>query len=69
MREQTIKVDTAKLASSSDLYRPSKVAEKLAISKQRWRNYEIGKNDLPKSILDKICREFNLSEKDLVLQP
>jgi transcriptional regulator with XRE-family HTH domain len=67
MREKTIKVDTTKLNSLSDLYRPSKIARQLGISKQRWRNYEIGKNDIPESILLKICENFNLSEKDLVL--
>jgi transcriptional regulator with XRE-family HTH domain len=68
MREKTIKVDTTKLNSLSDLYRPSKIARQLGISKQRWRNYEIGKNDIPESILVKICENFNLSEKDLVLE-
>jgi transcriptional regulator with XRE-family HTH domain len=67
MREKTIKVDTTKLNSLSDLYRPSKIARQLGISKQRWRNYEIGKNDIPESVFNKICSEFNLNEKDLAV--
>lgn len=69
MRERTVKVDRQKLANLSSLYRPTRVAAKLDISKQRWRHYETGKNDLPESLLQKLCVEFDLSEKDLILQP
>lgn len=68
MRERTVKVKTEKLVSLSSVYRPSKIAQKLAISKQRWRHYETGKNDVPESLVQKLCAEFNLSESDLVLQ-
>lgn len=69
MREETLKVDRNKLTSLSKLYRPKAVADRLGISKQRWRNYEAGKNDIPRSMLQKICVEFDLSETDLILQP
>lgn len=67
MRERTIKIDTDKLAALKSLYRPSKIAERLEISKQRWRHYETGKNDMPDSVLKKLCSEFNLTETDLAL--
>lgn len=69
MRERTIKVDTSKLNSLSALYRPSRVAARLNISKQRWRNYQIGKNDIPESVFSRLCSEFDLSERDLILEP
>lgn len=69
MRERTLPVDTAKLNALSELYRPKTVADKIGISKQRWRNYETGKNDVPESIIDRLCLEFNLNKSDLVLVP
>lgn len=69
MRERTIKVNKDKLLTLSSLYRPSKIAGKLGISKQRWRHYETGKNDMPESVLDDLCEEFNLDKSDLVLAP
>lgn len=68
MRERTLQIDVAKLTSLSELYRPSKVASRLGISKQRWHRYQVGRNDMPESIVKRLCAEFNLSEKDLVLE-
>ena len=68
MRERTLKVKTDKLRALSKIYRPTKVAEKLNISKQRWRNYEIGKNDIPESVLKSLCQEFDLAENEIVME-
>lgn len=69
MRERTVKVNVDKLVTLSSLYRPSRIAKTLDISKQRWRHYETGKNDVPESLVQKLCAEYNLSERDLILQP
>jgi len=67
MRERTFKVDKDKLKSLSNVYRSSKIAEKLDISKQRWHHYKKGKNDMPESIVDNLCAIYNLDKNDLIL--
>ena len=67
MRERTNKVDTDKLIFLGAVYRPSIVAKTLGISKQRWHNYVIGVNDMPDSVLEKLCKEYNLTEDQITL--
>ena len=68
MRERTFRVDREKLESLSKVYRPSKIAEKLNISKQRWHSYKIEDgNDMPESIVDQLCAHFSLNKDDLIL--
>lgn len=66
MRERTLKVDVAKLISLSDVYKPSKIAEKLNISRQRWNNYKTGRHDMPESVVDVLCANYGLNKNDLV---
>jgi hypothetical protein len=67
MRERTIPVKKEMLESLSDVYRPSKIAKSLNISKQRWHNYKSGRHDVPESILDTLCAQFKIDKNDLVL--
>lgn len=67
MRERSFRVDTAKLVALSTIHRPSHIAKTLGISKQRWHLYKIGKNDIPESMLDRICDTFKLNKDDLAL--
>lgn len=69
MRERTLRVDKSKLVSLSEVYRPSKIAKKLNISKQRWHSYKVGARDVPESIVDNLCEQFNLEKNELVLAP
>ena len=66
MRERTIKVKTEKLQALSAVYKSTKIAEILGISKQRWHNYKAGENDIPESMLESICQKFQLTRRDLV---
>lgn len=67
MRERTLKVKTEKLESLSEIYKPSVVAKSIDITKQRWRNYEIGKNDIPESIVDRLCAKYGIPKNELVV--
>lgn len=67
MRERSYKVDTAKLEALSQLYKGGKIAKQLNISKQLWSNYKRGKNDIPESMLNRICDEFKLNKDELAL--
>jgi hypothetical protein len=69
MRERTLRVDIAKLKSLSQVYRPSKIAKTLNITKQRWHNYKVGRHDVPESIVDAICENYALDKTELVLAP
>ncbi len=66
MRERSLRVDITKLQALSDLYRSTNVAKRLNISKQRWHLYKIGENDLPESMVDRVCDEFKLNKAELV---
>lgn len=69
MREQTFRVNQSKLISLSEVYRASKVAESLDISRQRWNSYKNGKRDMPESIVNRLCEKYNLNKNELVLSP
>lgn len=65
MQERTLRVNTKKLQQLSAVYKMTGVAARLGISKQRFHHYVIGKYDMPESILDRLCSEFQLNRAEL----
>lgn len=68
MRERSYKVDTEKLQALSRVYKPSRIAKQLNVSRQRWHMWQSGDNDVPESMLDLICQEFRIEKHELALE-
>lgn len=66
MREQTFRIHTDRLLALSKIHKPTDIARILGISKQRWRNYETGVNDVPAGILRLLCASFGIAKNELI---
>lgn len=67
MRERVYKVDQHRLEKLNKVYRPSYIQGVLDISPQVWHNYRTGKNDVPESVVDRICDNFQIKKEELAL--
>jgi len=68
MRERVYKVNRQQLNELNRRYRPSYIQSQLRVSPQVWYNYRSGVNDVPESIVDRLCEKFGLVKQDLALQ-
>lgn len=66
MRERSLPIKTEKLVYLSNIHRPARIAASLDISRQRWHLYKTGENDMPESIIDKLCGLYNIDKTDLI---
>lgn len=66
MRERSVPVNIEKLQALNQLYRPRNVARRLSISKQLWNNYSKGHHDMPESMIDRLCGEFQLDKAEVI---
>jgi hypothetical protein len=67
MRERVYRVNRDKLNELNEVYRPSYIQDVLEISPQVWHNYRSGKNDVPESMVDRICDKFQIKKRELAL--
>ena len=57
-----------KLAALNRLHKGARIAHRLNLSKQRWSMYKTGKNDMPESILDRLCAEYGLNKNEIAVE-
>ena len=68
MRERSIKVDITKLVHLSSLYKGTKVASEIQVSKQMFHYYKTGKRDMPESVLDRLCEVYKLDKSAMIVE-